>query len=35
MRKLTTWKGKDYTAECLLDYKYTKNHYRLILDYSI
>ena len=30
IRKLTTGQGKDYTAECLLDYDYIKNHYRLI-----
>ena len=29
-RKLTTGKGEDYTTEILLDYKYIKNHYRLI-----
>ena len=29
-RKLTTAQGKDYTTECLLDYEYIKNHYRLI-----
>ena len=30
IRKLTTGQGEDYTTECLLDYDYTKNHYRLI-----
>ena len=29
-KKLTTGKGEDYTTECLLDYDYIKNHYRLI-----
>ena len=28
--KLTTGQGEDYTAGCLLDYDYIKNHYRLI-----
>ena len=30
IRKLTTAKGRDHTSVCLLDYKYIKNHYRLI-----
>ena len=30
IRKLITGKGEDYTTECLLDYQYIKNHYRLI-----
>ena len=30
VRKVTTWQGKDYTTGCLLDYEYSKNHYRLI-----
>ena len=30
IRKLTTGQGKDYTAGCLLDYDYIKNHYTLI-----
>ena len=30
LRKLTTGQGKDYTARCLLDYVYAKNHYRSI-----
>ena len=30
IRKLTTEQGEDYTTECLLDYDYFKNHYRLI-----
>ena len=30
IRKLTTGKGKYYTTGCLLDYDYTKIHYRLI-----
>ena len=29
-RKLTTGQGEDYSAGCLLDYDYIKNHYRLI-----
>ena len=29
IRKLTTGQGEDYTAGCLLDYEYIKNHYRL------
>ena len=29
-RELTTVQGEDYTIECLLDYDYLKNHYRLI-----
>ena len=28
--KITTGKGDDYTASCLLDYQYFKNHYQLI-----
>ena len=28
-RKLTAGKGEDYTAGCLLDYEYIKNHYKL------
>ena len=31
IRKLTIGQGKDYTAGCLLDYDYIKNHYRLIV----
>ena len=27
---LATSQGEDYTPRCLLDYKYIKNHYRLI-----
>ena len=30
IRKLTTGKGEDCIVECLLDYDYIKNHYRLI-----
>ena len=30
IRKLTTRQCEDYTSRCLLDYGYTKNHYRLI-----
>ena len=30
MRKLTTGRGADYIAGFLLNYKYIKNHYRLI-----
>ena len=30
IRKLTSVKGEDYTAGCLLDYDYIKNLYRLI-----
>ena len=30
IRKLTTGQGEVYTTGCLLDYKYIKNHYRLI-----
>ena len=30
IRKLTTGKDEDYTTECLLNYEYIKNHYRLI-----
>ena len=30
IRKLTTGQGGDYTAGCLLEYDYIKNHYRLI-----
>ena len=29
-RKVTTGKGEDYTAGCLLDYEYFKNHYNII-----
>ena len=28
--KIRIRQGDDYTAGCLLDYEYTKNHYRLI-----
>ena len=30
IRKLATGQVEDYTTGCLLDYDYTKNHYRLI-----
>ena len=30
LRKVTTGKGEDYTAGCLLDYEYFKNHYNII-----
>ena len=30
IRKLTTRQCEDYTSRCLLDYDYTRNHYRLI-----
>ena len=30
IRKIGTGKGDDYTAGCLLDYKYFKDHYKLI-----
>ena len=30
IRKLATGQGEDYTARCLLDYDYIKNHYKLI-----
>ena len=30
---MTTGQGDDYTTGCLLDYDYTKNHYRLIAVY--
>ena len=30
IRKLTTRQGEDYTAGCLLDYDYIRNHYRWI-----
>ena len=29
LKKLTTGQGEDYTAGCLLDYDYIKDHYRL------
>ena len=35
IRKFTTGQGDDYTAGCLLDYPYFKNHYKLIaIDFS-
>ena len=30
IRKLTTGQGEYYTTECSQDYKYVKNHFRLI-----
>ena len=30
IRNLTTGQGEDYTNGCLLNYRYIKNHYRLI-----
>ena len=30
IKKIATGKGDDYTRGCLLDYKYFKNHYKLI-----
>ena len=30
MKKLTTGQGEDNTTECLVDYEYIKNHYRII-----
>ena len=30
MKKLTTGQDEDHTTECLVDYEYIKNHYRLI-----
>ena len=30
LRKIATGKGDDYTARCLLDYQYFKDHYQLI-----
>ena len=30
VRKIATGKGDDYTAGCLLDYQYFKDHYQLI-----
>ena len=30
IKKLTTGRSEDYTTRCLLDYDYTKNHYKLI-----
>ena len=29
-RKLTPWQSEDYTTECMLDYEYIKNYYRLL-----
>ena len=31
LRKLITGKGDDYTTGCLLDYKYFRDHYQLIV----
>ena len=30
IRKIATGQGNDYTTGCFLDYKYFKNHYKLI-----
>ena len=30
IKKLTTGQSEDYTTECLLDYDYIKNNYKLI-----
>ena len=30
IRKITTGKGDDYTTDCLLDYSYFKENYKLI-----
>ena len=30
IKKIATGKGHDYTTGCLLNYKYFKNHYKLI-----
>ena len=30
IRKITTGQGDDYTTDCLLDYIYFKNHYKMI-----
>ena len=30
IKKLTIGQVEDYTTECLLDYEYIKNHYKLI-----
>ena len=30
IRKITTVQDEDYTTECLLDYEFIKNYYRLI-----
>ena len=30
IRKIATGQGDDYTADCLLDYPYFKNHYKMI-----
>ena len=30
IKKIATGKGDNYTTGCLLDYKYFKNHYKLI-----
>ena len=31
VRKVSTVQGDDYTTECLLDYAYFKDNYRLIV----
>ena len=30
IRKIATGQGDDYTTDCLLDYPYFKNHYKMI-----
>ena len=30
IRKITTGKGDDYTTDCLLDYRYFKENYKMI-----
>ena len=30
VRKISTWKGDDYTTGCLLDYSYFRKNYRLL-----
>ena len=30
VKKIASGKGDDYTTDCLLDYAYYKNHYKLI-----
>ena len=30
IRRIATGQGDDYTTDCLLDYSYYKNHYKMI-----
>ena len=30
IRRIATGQGDDYTTDCLLDYSYCKNHYKMI-----